>query len=89
MSAISWTDHSFAPWFGCAKVSPACDHCYAEAWTLCFRKAGVGTARRARTVGRFDLARAARLEPPGRARGRAAVPVLLRAERRLRQPGAG
>lgn len=31
-SAISWTDHTFNPWIGCTKVSPACDHCYAEAW---------------------------------------------------------
>lgn len=29
-SAIEWTDHTFNPWWGCAKVSPACDHCYAE-----------------------------------------------------------
>lgn len=28
-SAISWTDHTFNPWIGCTKVSPACDHCYA------------------------------------------------------------
>jgi protein gp37 len=28
-SAIEWTDHTFNPWWGCAKVSPACDHCYA------------------------------------------------------------
>lgn len=28
---IEWTDHSFAPWIGCTKVSPACDNCYAEA----------------------------------------------------------
>ncbi len=27
---IEWTDHTFNPWTGCAKVSPACDHCYAE-----------------------------------------------------------
>jgi protein gp37 len=32
-TAIEWTDHTFFnPWWGCAKVSPACDHCYAEAW---------------------------------------------------------
>jgi protein gp37 len=31
-TAIEWTDHSFNPWWGCAKVSPGCDHCYAEAW---------------------------------------------------------
>lgn len=29
-SAISWTDHTFNPWIGCAKVSPGCAHCYAE-----------------------------------------------------------
>jgi protein gp37 len=29
-SAISWTDHTFNPWIGCTKVSPGCDHCYAE-----------------------------------------------------------
>lgn len=29
-TAISWTDHTFNPWWGCVKVSPACDHCYAE-----------------------------------------------------------
>ena len=31
-SRIEWTDHTFNPWWGCTKVSPACDHCYAEAW---------------------------------------------------------
>ena len=29
-SAIEWTDHTFNPWWGCTKVSPGCDHCYAE-----------------------------------------------------------
>lgn len=29
-SSIEWTDHTFNPWWGCARVSPACDHCYAE-----------------------------------------------------------
>ncbi len=29
-TTISWTDRSFAPWFGCTKVGPACDGCYAE-----------------------------------------------------------
>ena len=27
---ISWTDHTFNPWVGCAKVSEGCKHCYAE-----------------------------------------------------------
>lgn len=31
-SRIEWTDHTFNPWWGCTKVSPACDHCYAEKW---------------------------------------------------------
>jgi protein gp37 len=30
-SKIEWTDHTFNPWLGCQKVSPGCDHCYAEA----------------------------------------------------------
>lgn len=29
-SAISWTNHTFSPWWGCVEVSPACDHCYAR-----------------------------------------------------------
>ncbi len=28
-SAISWTDHTFNPWWGCVKISPACTNCYA------------------------------------------------------------
>lgn len=30
-TAIEWCDHTFNPWIGCTKVSPACDNCYAEA----------------------------------------------------------
>ena len=30
-SKIEWCDHTFNPWFGCQKVSPGCDRCYAEA----------------------------------------------------------
>jgi protein gp37 len=29
-TGISWCDATFNPWWGCSKVSPACDHCYAE-----------------------------------------------------------
>lgn len=31
-TGISWTNHTFNPWWGCTKVghSPACDGCYAE-----------------------------------------------------------
>lgn len=34
-STIEWTDHTFSPWWGCSRVSPACCFCYAD-----------GTARR-------------------------------------------
>jgi protein gp37 len=30
-SKIEWCNHTFNPWIGCQKVSPGCDHCYAEA----------------------------------------------------------
>jgi protein gp37 len=29
-SKIEWTDYTFNPWWGCARVSPACLNCYAE-----------------------------------------------------------
>ena len=28
---IEWADHTANFWEGCQKVSPGCDHCYAEA----------------------------------------------------------
>lgn len=30
-TGISWCDSTFNPFIGCTKVSPGCDHCYAEA----------------------------------------------------------
>jgi len=53
-SKIEWTDHTFNPWTGCTKVSAACDHCYAEAWSK--RSGHVewgphGTRRRTKTWG--------------------------------------
>ncbi len=27
---IAWTDHTFNPWWGCQRVSPGCERCYAE-----------------------------------------------------------
>ena len=29
-TGINWCDSTFNPWQGCTKISPACDHCYAE-----------------------------------------------------------
>ena len=36
-SKIEWTDHTFNPWIGCTKISPAgCKNCYAESLVLRF-----------------------------------------------------
>lgn len=32
-SSIEWTDHTFNPWWGCTRVSPGCDNCYADTWS--------------------------------------------------------
>ena len=47
-SKIEWTTHTFNPWWGCVKVSPACKHCYAEAWAKRVGQAvwGIGADRR-------------------------------------------
>ncbi len=51
---ISWCDHTINFWIGCAKVSPACDGCYAEAYAARFGrvewgKPGAGAGTRSRT----------------------------------------
>lgn len=45
---ISWTDHTFNVAWGCQKISPACQHCYAETWAkrLGLDLWGPGTPRR-------------------------------------------
>lgn len=49
-TSIEWCDATFNPWWGCQKVSPACDHCYAERDARRFAPArvlwGVGAQRR-------------------------------------------
>lgn len=32
-TGIEWCDHTFNPWWGCTKVSPACTNCYAETFS--------------------------------------------------------
>lgn len=39
-TGIAWTQHTFNPWWGCTKVSPGCDNCYAE--TFDTRISGIG-----------------------------------------------
>lgn len=36
-SGIEWTDNTWNPLRGCTKVSPGCDHCYAETFAERFR----------------------------------------------------
>ncbi|MBX9944917.1 MAG: phage Gp37/Gp68 family protein [Reyranella sp.] len=35
-TTIAWTDHTFNPVWGCLKVGPGCDYCYAEVWAARF-----------------------------------------------------
>lgn len=43
-SKIEWTTHTFNPWIGCTRVSPACENCYAETFAGRFNIATWGTA---------------------------------------------
>lgn len=40
-SKIEWTDYTFNPWSGCAKVSAGCAHCYAAALPPRMRRGAV------------------------------------------------
>jgi protein gp37 len=48
-SKIEWTDHTFNPWVGCTKISPACANCYAEGWAKRTGHADLWTGERRRT----------------------------------------
>lgn len=41
ISGIAWTDATFNPWWGCTRVSPGCEHCYAETLATVRRKLDV------------------------------------------------
>jgi protein gp37 len=32
VTEIAWCHHTFNPWWGCVRVSPGCERCYAETW---------------------------------------------------------
>jgi protein gp37 len=38
-SKIAWTTHTYNPWWGCQRVSPGCEHCYAETFSKRLGKA--------------------------------------------------
>ena len=55
---IAWTDHTFNPWMGCAKVSAGCAHCYAE--TLTKNRMGLQSLGRRRATPGYQVALEAR-----------------------------
>ena len=32
LSKIEWTDYTWNPWWGCGKIAPECDNCYAASF---------------------------------------------------------
>lgn len=51
VTGISWTDHTFNPWWGCTKVSAGCDNCYAESFDKRVGGAHWGKGEPRRTFG--------------------------------------
>lgn len=51
LTAIEWTDHTFNPWWGCARVSAGCQLCYAEAAAERYGHDVWGKAKERRTFG--------------------------------------
>ena len=48
-TTISWTHATYNAWYGCQKVGPGCDNCYAEVWDARFNGAehwGPGAPRK-------------------------------------------
>src|SRR5688572_21886599 len=47
-TTITWTHHSWNPWWGCVKVSEGCKNCYAESFSkrACHDIWGPGSQRR-------------------------------------------
>jgi protein gp37 len=66
---IAWTDSTFNPWWGCSKVGPGCDHCYAEA--LDRRTGGDywGAAKTPRTMSADNWRKPARWQEAAKASG--------------------
>lgn len=55
-TAIEWAKHTHNPWVGCTKVSPGCDHCYAERFAHRFGGGwGPGAPRRLTSESNWKL----------------------------------
>lgn len=50
-TGISWADHTINFWWGCSKVSPACEHCYAERLDARFHRDNVAPSMAASKPG--------------------------------------
>lgn len=51
---IEWADHTFNPWEGCTKISPACDNCYAAERAHRFKSVEWGGPRRRTSVSNWN-----------------------------------
>lgn len=52
---IEWATHTFNPWVGCTKISPACDNCYAEGWAKRSGQVVWGGERKRTSVANWKL----------------------------------
>jgi protein gp37 len=52
-TTIEWCDKTFSPWVGCTKVSPGCEHCYAESWAKRSGQVQWGPHERRRTSANY------------------------------------
>lgn len=46
---IEWAHHTYNPWIGCERLSPACDHCYAADWAGRYGQAQLWQGERRQT----------------------------------------
>lgn len=46
---IEWAHHTYNPWIGCTRISPACDHCYAADWAKRYGEDHLWQGERRRT----------------------------------------
>lgn len=47
---IEWAHHTYNPWIGCTRISPACDHCYAADWAKRYGEEHLWQGERRRTA---------------------------------------
>ena len=88
-TGIAWTDHTFNPWWGCTKVSPGCDHCYAEAFDKRVGGAHWGPHAERRRIGLATRTMADKWNRAAEKAGKRLQGVLRQHGGRVRQRGPG